>query len=89
MEVLDLDQRDRGNQRIRNANDYRELVPEEGSLEWKDIQRKTSRARKGIDEIASLRLGIFNPVCCGFHDQYTPVKMTGSSISKHFPSNEE
>jgi hypothetical protein len=37
MEVLDLDQRNRGNQRIRNANDYRGLVPEEGSLEWKDI----------------------------------------------------
>jgi hypothetical protein len=37
MEVLDLDQRNRGNQRIRNANDYRELVPEEGSLEWKEI----------------------------------------------------
>ena len=33
MEVLDLDQRNRGNQRIRNANDYRGLVPEEGSLE--------------------------------------------------------
>ena len=49
----------RGNQRIRNANDYQEL--EEGSLEWKDIWRKASRARKGIDEISSLRLGICNP----------------------------
>ena len=86
---MDLNQKNRGNQRIRNANDYRGLVPEEGSLEWKDIQRKTSRARKGIDEIASLGLGICDPVCCGFHDQYTPAKMAGSSISKHFPSNEE
>ena len=59
---MDLNQRNRGNQRIRNANDHFGLVPEEGSLEWKDTWRKASRARKGIDEILSLRLGICNPV---------------------------
>ena len=33
MEVLGLDQRNKGNQHKRNANDYQGLVPEEGSPE--------------------------------------------------------